>query len=155
MLRICCARRLAGASFFVLLAACTGGPGAPGTQQNPHRNQAPSGLSGSGVIDDDDDGQPQIPTPPPASSRIDIGTYKADCAEDSDCVAVYQGELCGGASTCANAAIHREAQVQYQLDRVQKSIACAASGNSGNMAEAAPCQERAARCDQGSKRCAL
>jgi hypothetical protein len=52
-----------------------------------------------------------------SSSEITASSYDQQCASNSDCIAVAQGEDgCCGVSECPNAAINASAEAQYESD---------------------------------------
>lgn len=76
-----------------------------------------------------------------ASAQIIMASsYNQSCQEDSDCVAIEEGDFCqpGANDGCANAAINRTALAQYQKD-LAKTTAGVCYGLAGCPAEFGPC----------------
>lgn len=129
------------------LAACVGGPGPlPGEEQGQDQ--------GSSV----DDGAPPRATPSGGegsvgeggdsvgSSTISASDFDRSCAADADCLAVYEGSLCGCA--CPNAAIAAKDASEYASRAEDARKSC-----SSNETCVADCRAVSAKCSSGT--CAL
>ncbi|MBI4700207.1 MAG: hypothetical protein HY744_03405 [Deltaproteobacteria bacterium] len=82
--------------------------------------------------------------PPPRV--LDASMYARDCAQPSDCVKITAGDVC--TCLCANAAIGKAAEAQYDAD-VQAGIAAHCPG--WNYATCGACPPSTAPdCKQGS-----
>lgn len=160
MLRTCFAA--AGSTLLLALVACTGGPGDPSTLTQQNRS-GQGGDVGGDLADQIRRAQEEAAkgergssgaAVPPASSRISVGEFKKDCEQDSDCTAVYEGEVCGGCD-CENEAIAASERSAYERKKLEATIACVSGGSVPSAADCGECPTKTAVCDQGSKKCRL
>lgn len=84
-----------------------------------------------------------------ASPVLDAKNYGATCAQASDCVEAFFGDVCKSLCACANGAIAKSAQAQYAKD---KEAAAATCGPRPAIA-CAPCMQPVVQCTNGA--CAL
>lgn len=57
-----------------------------------------------------------------AGTTMSAQGYDATCSVDNDCVAVFEGDVCG--CSCETAALRRPAAAQYSKDSAEKAKSC-------------------------------
>jgi hypothetical protein len=80
-----------------------------------------------------------------SDTSLGIAGFDTSCAQDTDCVAVQSGDLCG--CDCGNAAINKVDLASYQIQ------AAAAQSHCGSAVMGCDCAYAPAVCTQGQ--CAL
>ena len=77
-----------------------------------------------------------------ASTTMSAQGYDATCSVDGDCVAVFEGDVCG--CSCNTAALRRPAAAQYSKDSAEKAASC------GSRLECVACPSSAVACLSGT-----
>lgn len=79
-------------------------------------------------------------------TEINAGPYDQSCAQDIDCVPVFQGNTCD-ACNCPNTAVNKAQSARYQMDLVNRRAQCGALP----LVECGPCPPTRGVC--ASSRC--
>lgn len=135
--------------------ACTGGPGS--ADEGGDTGDQYGGVSGdngrsvqSGATDLPESTATATATTPTSQPPKDLaGTdYDQSCAQDTDCLAVYQGPVCGSCMGCANVAINGKDNGKYSTDRASRQVQCALAGQPQPATCGVPCSTtQGAHCD--------
>ena len=131
------------ACFIGATVACVGGggplpdPSGQGEETNP----------GTG-----DDNQPTPTTTDSGStnsppSPITASSYNASCTQNSDCAAIFEGDVCSNCR-CPNASINTQDVPKYSTDVATAIKSCASS-----TANTCKCTAPQVRCNTTAKRC--
>jgi hypothetical protein len=151
-----------GVGMLLALSACGGETSnRPGTASGEFFMGSPTSRAGSsgttqGVVDSgyangilDANAVGQVVEGGEDHCTILASDFDQSCASDTDCVAVQEGNLCGGGCTCSNAAVRTTAVAAFQ-----SAAATIPKAEAGTLHVACPCAPEtpycfAGKCDYG------